>query len=61
MEMMGGFKKKARDLELKGIEDIADVRSAGMGVTPPGGHPDELMGGGDDFPNLYLQLHIKNI
>ena len=55
LEMMGGFTKNARDLELKGIDDIADVRSAGMGVTAPGGHPDELMGGGDGIPDFVLK------
>jgi len=54
LEMMGGFTKNGRELELKGIDDIADVRSAGMGVTPPGGHPDELMGG-DGIPDFVLK------
>lgn len=58
LEMMGGFTKNARDLELKGIYDIADVRSAGMGVTAPGGHPDELMEG-DGIPDFILKKMEK--
>lgn len=41
LEMMGEYTKKGRE-ELKDIQDIADVRSAGMAVTAPGGHPLEL-------------------
>ncbi|MBK1812787.1 amidohydrolase family protein [Clostridium sp. YIM B02505] len=54
LEMMGGYTKSGREIQLKGIDDIADVRSAGMGVTPPGGHPDELMGG-DGIPDFVLK------
>ncbi|CAH1226705.1 hypothetical protein PAECIP111891_05978 [Paenibacillus allorhizoplanae] len=52
LEMMGGFTKQGRETQLKGIEDIADVRSAGMGVTAPGGHPDELMPGDGEIPEF---------
>lgn len=52
LEMMGGFTKTGREKQLRGIEDIADVRSAGMGVTPPGGHPDELMPGDGEIPDF---------
>ncbi len=55
LEMMGGFTKNGREAQLKGIEDIADVRSAGMGVTPPGGHPDELMPGDGEIPDFVLK------
>ncbi|MEK3675020.1 amidohydrolase family protein [Paenibacillus sp. FSL R10-2771] len=55
LEMMGGFTKNGRETQLKGIEDIADVRSAGMGVTPPGGHPDELMPGDGEIPDFVLK------
>lgn len=55
LEMMGGFTRKGREAQLKGIEDIADVRSAGMGVTPPGGHPDELMPGDGEIPEFVLK------
>ncbi|GFZ30377.1 imidazolonepropionase [Clostridium zeae] len=53
LEMMGGYTKNARERELKGIDDIADVKSAGMGVTPKGGHPDELIG--DGIPDFVLK------
>lgn len=55
LEMMGGFTKNGRESQLAGIEDIADVRSAGMGVTPPGGHPDELMPGDGEIPEFVLK------
>lgn len=55
LEMMGGFTKNGRETQLNGIEDIADVRSAGMGVTPPGGHPDELMPGDGEIPEFVLK------
>lgn len=53
LEMMGGFTQRGRSLQLKDKIGLADVRSAGMGLTAPGGHPDELMpsdkGGIPDF------------
>lgn len=52
LEMMGGFTKKGRESRLKDISDIADVRSAGMGLTAPGGHPDELIPKGDGIPDF---------
>jgi len=55
LEMMGGFTKEGRDKQLKGIYDIADVRSAGMGLTAPGGHPDELIPKGDGIPEFVLK------
>ncbi|WP_379137878.1 amidohydrolase family protein [Paenibacillus sp. sgz500958] len=55
LEMMGGYTKSGREAQLKGLEDIADVRSAGMGVTPPGGHPDELMPGDGEIPDFVLK------
>ncbi|KAF6614306.1 MULTISPECIES: amidohydrolase family protein [Paenibacillus] len=55
LEMMGGFTKNGREAQLKGIENIADVRSAGMGVTPPGGHPDELMPGDGEIPDFVMK------
>jgi len=58
LEIMGGYTKNGRELELKGIDDIADVRSAGMGVTAPGGHPDELIGG-DGIPDFVLKQMEK--
>ncbi|KAA9005860.1 amidohydrolase family protein [Paenibacillus spiritus] len=55
LEMMGGFTASGRKAQLEGILDIADVRSAGMGVTPPGGHPDELMPGDGEIPDFVLK------
>lgn len=55
LEMMGGFTRKGREAQLQGIGDIADVRSAGMGITPPGGHPDELMPGDGEIPDFVLK------
>ncbi|MNI14926.1 isoaspartyl dipeptidase [compost metagenome] len=53
LEMNGGFTKKGREIQLQNLSDVADVRSAGMAVTAPGGHPDELLpdhdGGIPDF------------
>jgi Imidazolonepropionase and related amidohydrolases len=58
LEMMGGFTKKSREKDLEGINGIADVRSAGMGVTAPGGHPDELMPG-EGIPEFVLKKMAK--
>lgn len=55
LEMMGGFTRNGREAQLQGYDDIADVRSAGMGVTPPGGHPDELMPGDGEIPEFVLK------
>jgi imidazolonepropionase-like amidohydrolase len=44
LEMQGGYAAGQRG-ELAGRNDLADVRSAGMGLTAPGGHPSELFGG----------------
>jgi imidazolonepropionase-like amidohydrolase len=55
LEMMGGFTKNGRETQLKNISDIADVRSAGMGLTAPGGHPDELIPKGDGIPEFVLK------
>ena len=55
LEMMGGFTSKGRDTQLKGVTGAADVRSAGMGLTAPGGHPDELIPKGDGIPEFVLK------
>lgn len=49
LEMQGVF-TKSRRAEVTENDRVADVRSAGFGITPPGGHPSELMDGGDDDP-----------
>ena len=45
LEMQGVFTKGMR-AEVTDNDRVADVRSAGFGITPPGGHPSELMGDG---------------
>ncbi|MGO4300855.1 amidohydrolase family protein [Leifsonia sp. RAF41] len=45
LEMQGVFTKGMR-AEVADNDRLADVRSAGFGITPPGGHPSELMGDG---------------
>ncbi|MFF1573500.1 amidohydrolase family protein [Leifsonia sp. NPDC058292] len=51
LEMQGMFTKHKR-AHVTDDDRVADVRSAGFGITPPGGHPSELMGGddGEDAP-----------
>ncbi|WP_285008587.1 amidohydrolase family protein [Pedobacter faecalis] len=55
LEMMGGFTSTGRAAQLANITDIADVRSAGMGLTAPGGHPDELIPKGEGIPDFVLK------
>jgi imidazolonepropionase-like amidohydrolase len=43
LEMQGMFTKSGR-IAVTDDDRLADVRSAGFGITPPGGHPSELMG-----------------
>jgi imidazolonepropionase-like amidohydrolase len=58
LEMQGGATAGHRD-DITTNDTVADVRSAGFGITPPGGHPSELFpdgeghgdGGGDDQGN----------
>ncbi|ERK71212.1 amidohydrolase family protein [Leifsonia aquatica] len=45
LEMQGMFTRVART-QVTENDRVADVRSAGFGITPPGGHPSELMGDG---------------
>jgi hypothetical protein len=47
LEMMGCWTDQERK-EVAEHDDIADVRSPGMGITPPGGHPTEYMPNSDD-------------
>lgn len=46
LEMQGMFTRHNRE-HVTDDDRVADVRSAGFGITPPGGHPSELMGDGD--------------
>jgi imidazolonepropionase-like amidohydrolase len=52
LEMMGhwSFRERKRVAER---DDVADVRSAGMGITPPGGHPSQYL---KSSGNLLLKL-----
>ncbi|MGO2862660.1 MAG: amidohydrolase family protein [Brevibacterium sp.] len=50
LEMQGMFTRNKRD-EITDNNHLADVRSAGFGITPPGGHPSELMSGDHDDGN----------
>lgn len=47
LEMQGHWSAKARQ-EVAERDDVADLRSAGMGITAPGGHPSELFPEGED-------------
>jgi imidazolonepropionase-like amidohydrolase len=44
---MQGMNTQANRSHITGNDALADVRSAGFGITPPGGHPSELIP--DDF------------
>lgn len=49
LEMMGHWTPEER-AAIAG-DDVADLRSAGMGITPPGGHPSEYGPPADAFPD----------
>jgi imidazolonepropionase-like amidohydrolase len=51
LEMNGHWTAKKRK-DVAERNDIADLRSSGMGVTPPGGHPTEYM----SSTNLLIRL-----
>jgi hypothetical protein len=55
LEMMGQWSPKGRK-KIAERHDVADIRSAGMGVTPPGGHPSEYM---KSSSNLLLRLFFR--
>ncbi|WP_134670058.1 MULTISPECIES: amidohydrolase family protein [Amycolatopsis] len=40
---MQGMNTRENRAHITGDDTVADVRSAGFGITPPGGHPSELM------------------
>jgi imidazolonepropionase-like amidohydrolase len=52
LEMMGHWSLKKRK-EINERHDVADIRSAGMGITPPGGHPTQYM---KSSRNLLIRL-----
>ncbi|HZR39392.1 MAG TPA: amidohydrolase family protein [Ktedonobacteraceae bacterium] len=47
LEMQGHWTAQERQ-EVAERDDLADIRSAGMGITAPGGHPSELFPKGED-------------
>ncbi|MDI4643609.1 amidohydrolase family protein [Cohnella hashimotonis] len=55
LEMNGDFTERGRAIQLKNIDDVADVRSAGMAITAPGGHPDELLPDDGEIPEFILK------
>jgi imidazolonepropionase-like amidohydrolase len=55
LEMMGRWSSKERK-EIAERHDVADIRSAGMGVTPPGGHPSQYMKSSN---NLLLRFFYR--
>lgn len=59
LEMAGSFGKKGREMQIKDNQDLADVRSACMGLTPPGGHPDGLMPKEEGIPDFILKKMEK--
>ena len=50
LEMMGHWSPQDRQAVLD-RNDVADVRSAGMAITPPGGHPTEYLVAADEAPS----------
>jgi imidazolonepropionase-like amidohydrolase len=55
LEMMGHWSSRQRE-KIAERHDVADIRSAGMGVTPPGGHPSQYM---KSSSNLLLRLFYR--
>ncbi|MGD0755066.1 MAG: amidohydrolase family protein [Bacteroidales bacterium] len=55
LEMMGRWSFKERK-KIAERYDVADFRSAGMGVTPPGGHPTQYM---KSSSNLLLRFFYR--
>ena len=55
LEMMGQWSARERR-KIAERHDVADIRSAGMGVTPPGGHPSQYM---KSSSNLLLRLFFR--
>jgi imidazolonepropionase-like amidohydrolase len=55
LEMMGHWSLKKRK-KIAERHDVADIRSAGMGITPPGGHPTQYM---KSSGNLLIRLFYR--
>ena len=59
LEMQGGMTKKGREMQIKDWSNVADVRSSGMALTAPGGHPDELIPKEEGIPSFILKKMEK--
>ncbi len=59
LEMQGSMTKKGREIQIKNWSNVADVRSSGMALTAPGGHPDELIPKEDGIPSFILKKMEK--
>lgn len=59
LEMQGSMTRKGREIQIKDWDHVADVRSSGMALTAPGGHPDELIPKEDGIPNFILKKMEK--
>ncbi|GGG08921.1 imidazolonepropionase [Paenibacillus albidus] len=55
LEMNGDFTARGREIQLKNVDDVAEVLSAGTAITAPGGHPDELLPDGDEIPEFVIK------
>lgn len=55
LEMNGSFTERGRKIQLKNVNNVAEVRSAGTAITAPGGHPDELLQDEDEIPEFVLK------
>jgi imidazolonepropionase-like amidohydrolase len=55
LEMMGRWSFRERK-KIAERHDIADIRSAGMGITPPGGHPSQYM---TSSSNILIRLFFR--
>ena len=55
LEMMGHWSRKERK-RIAERDDVADLRSPGMGVTPPGGHPTQYI---KSSGNLLLRFFYR--
>lgn len=59
LEMQGGMTQKGRAIQIKDWRNLADVRSSGMALTAPGGHPDELIPKQEGIPSFILKKMEK--
>lgn len=59
LEMQGGMTKRGREMQIKDWDIVADVRSSGMALTAPGGHPDELIPKEEGIPSFILKKMEK--